>query len=614
MINKSFKFDLNWGKVILFFYFIAYGLFGSVTRNFFFGFPPEIALFINLSIGVIPLILFSVVLVKNPNSFIQEFEFKFYYLAIFIFFLVLGSVIQLDRISVDLFSDEYSFATSSHNIALNLLYKLSDFIELPETEFKYLVQLLSASILFSVLLVTYFLRNTEIKKTVYFVLIALIIFRISFYLIGGVGSSHPPLNLFPDYVITSVLGIEHSIFRFAHLIYFSLFITFIFSILNREIDMKFAMSVTILVFSLNPLLDIATVIEHSVWMIYFSSIFLIYFFLIEKKYSYLPLITIFSISSLMRIPIIIILFCIFVAYLLEHLNEKKFNWKNFAVSVSPIALVVPFFIKSVFLGSPAINGIGGYEIYIERIANAIEENQIITNALFSLPIGLLALMPIFVIFLKDKVKFTVFLVYLILTLVLFYSINSGLWGLYKYQLEIFLPTIVASIILLSSKLYVKKVRNIFSLLLLIIAFFNIFNFLNKDTPNNNFNPRQDIISKYNIDEAMNYIKERKLEKSSILIGSYYGLMPQILGEFKTSGIKSSKKIYDRHSALFNLSPSVIYESINRDQEIETVLIGFAANKSKLIQEFRRNQWEEVNIFNNNDKEKSHLLYVFRRSK
>ena len=183
--------------------------------------------------------------------------------------------------------------------------------------------------------------------------------------------------------------------------------------------------------------------ESAIWSSLFLS-FVLLEIIFSNKINYLRLISIISIGTLFRVSIFITLIPLILFFIHNFFISKKnkFNLINIKKNIFIFFLTllfIPFLSNSIFFGTPSFEGITEVTLF-EKINEAFQSGIIWIAVFNNIPFWWYFLLPIEFIF-KGKKDFsrTILIIYFVICLCVYYSIEKSLWGLAKYPSEYALP-------------------------------------------------------------------------------------------------------------------------------------------------------------------------------
>ena len=448
-----------------------------------------------------------------------------------------------------------------------MIIKILDINILKEIPIKYIVQFVNLLQIIFLFLIFRFYKNKN--SLTYLILVISISLVLRLYLKDGV--HHPPLNHIFSSFFTSFFTLNHFTVRLSYLVPFFIYLVCIFSEIRKVLDLKTA-TFFILSVATFPFTLIAFVTpDHSIWSSLIFTYLLFYIF-INKEIDYRFCVLIISLGILFRITIFSAFILISVVFIKDFLNNKfKLKEKlNDLFIKQKIYLPVLLFIPLLFLSSytteeiklPAFNGLNNVNPIINLI-DALKSKIIIYSLIKQIPIWYYFF--IFFIFLtKNKIEIIVFFLF---NLVIYFSIDKGLWGNAKYVLEYGVPFFIFGHFVFTKFLYNKKQYVLISIINIIIIFLNIVDvykfpsnrldldeIINKGSSSilNSKDKKTKYFLKpvYNYDQAYEYLKLKNKETNVLFLGTTYGFLPQTLEGFSFKGLYDTAILYKRYEHLY----------------------------------------------------------------
>jgi hypothetical protein len=543
-LELKINFKINLFYCLLIINFLAYSIYAVLSRyNIFL-----IEILVNLNF-----VIFFYYYVRFPNNYlVYKIELKSEESIFFIFLFLFLIILLFYELQVPLMGDEIApTKRSARNayFASFLFLKIFDINFFKEISFKYLIHF------FSFLQIIFiYLIAIALKKKKFFNFILILLLSIFLRLLIKDATHHPPLNhIFSSFFI-SIFGLEHEIVRISYLTIFCFFLIFYYQLL-REYLSKIQAKIFILSVASFPLLTIASVVpDHSIW----SSLIFIYlisYVILEKKINFRFCILIISIGILFRISIFSAFSLIGMCFLIDSIN-KKFSFyeklKQLILKEKILVIVLiflPLFLISL-LGNPAFEGVQNISSF-KLFYDALNSNVIINSIIKEVPFWYY-LFFIFIFFIKRKFEIIIFF---ILNLVIYFSINPEIWGGAKYVLEYALPFLIGGHLIFTKMLFDNKNFLLLVFLNLLIFVLNIsdiqkfhnvrisgdlMNDMNyqKLLKSSDKKTKYYLKNPYRYDDGLNYIKKIKKQKNSLLLGQTYGFFPEIMEGYNFKDISA----------------------------------------------------------------------------
>jgi hypothetical protein len=641
--RNYFVVNINWGSILFYVYFIAYGYYGALTRQIATEQIDSIMKWVITILLTIILILIGLGASKFAKQLNDKITINKYDAFCLLSYLTLTTTITINQLSKALIGDEIAYAMASQGQSLYITQYLINKTQIfDDIKFKNLMQWISILLLIGLVGLVYFTVKRSWSQRIIIVTCFFIIFRLAYIYLGGNPSPHTPLNLIPLFLVSTLLGIDDVSFKLSYLMVFNFFLLLLYKQLTQSLT-KLQSHLTVLAVATIPLLlNLATTVEQSLY----GSIFLI-FILIEiasnnKQINPLRISVIMAIGVLFRIPLFLVSVIISIYLVIQALNSKKLvdaNQKNDLESaklttlliIAPSIIYIPILIESVFTGTPSvsINKIST----IDNLTSLYQSNIIFISLLNSLPVWWIFLLPFpFLSWPKAKNLNILFLLLFFFLIILFYSINPRLWGLAKYQAEYAIPFAVLGFIYLLSFIMILNFNNRF--VVSALMFFVLLNLKEYYTIPERIKPIDELLSSaerdskslksgygeliampFNMKDAFKDIVLKGFTESTYNAGITYGILPEIMSGYNVKSVKFANQIWLTQKNLMKMNNipwgSANFDLIASDSRINAVILGFVnPDKKELTAEFINNGWKVMGIYED-EKFKSTVITFIR---
>ncbi len=589
IMNKELVISFNWPYIIVFVLFWSYGYQGAIVAR---------SIFIQIA--------FSVYLVSTATYFLflgarkkELFTSQLRFLVKDIFLLgamvAFWIVVAFDRLSQPIVGDHFYYGSASKMHEIYAINVLNKFVNLGNIVFRDAIYWLDLLIIiFAALLIrlSKFIKFSFMSVSI-LICLPLLILRYLIISHGGGGSPHPPLQLFPLWLSTSIFGLSDLSLRapqFMGLIGCS-FLIYITSL--KKLGRTNSFFIATALCSIPLFIHVATLVEASIWTSVLWIILLIQIPLSQERnitywtciFSVISIFVLLRLTSFLAYPIFLILFIIYNRALLDKSKQALIY------VASPIFLCLPFLVVSILHGTPATYTAGESAFIpndystLHRIAYALSSGVVMETALSTINSSWLFLL--FGVFLKFKNEqyywFNRFLivVFLIIATVLFFSIRPILWGTDRYKAEYLVPFIIFGAYLFFSKIQTIPKSNIFiPLLSSVMIYFGVAGF--QDYPNNIADRvgdkrfKRDSEQIYDYKSALIAAKNAGLAKNTLMVGVTYGVLPEILSGYTIDEVEKSVEILEKPIRDLDWT-SVSPKLVNKQPDIKLVLISDGEN-------------------------------------
>jgi len=586
IINKKIVVSLNWPYIMVFVCLWSYGYQGAIGLE-----SPLFQLgFSTYLIGITAYFLF---LGSSKKELItSKFTFLIKDILVLGIMFAFWTTIAFDKFSQSIVSDQLYFGLEAKKHEFFAIQILNKFVNIENVVFKDAIYLLDILIIMSVAFFIFLRRFIKFNFPSVSILICLVLLILRYVTIsqGGGVNAHPPFQLFPIWLSTSIFGLSDLTLRFAQYIgligcSFMIYLTSIKRLGNIN---SFFVATALCAIPL--LIHVATQVSASIWTSILWILLLIQIPSINERNStyWFGLTSVISIFVLLRVTS-------FIAYPIILIYLMKYNWpiflkdkKAFVHLTSPFLICLPLLAISIIIGTPGSTG---------AVATFIDDDYLIFNhfayvlssgALMEIVLSTMNaswLLLLFGIFIKLKNEKNylfhrlLIILFLILAIEMFFSITPVLWSADRYQAEWLVPFLILGGYLIFSKIQeISKQKILIPLLSSLMIFFGVVGFqgYQNNIPNiteeKNFKMLTEKV--YDYKSALIAAKEAGLEKNTLLVGTTYGIFPQILYGYSIKEVEKSYELYKKHLH-FCCSTLPDPELINNDPEVKLVLISNA---------------------------------------
>jgi len=592
----SLNISLPLGRIAIFCYFISYGYYGALSPQGS-GFSSDMWPLVISGLLTLPLIYYFYLSRDNPTNLLLNGNFGYVDLIIFVVISVFLLILTWPQLDFWLYSDEISYSSTAHahaiKIGLLLVAKIPAVGLIP---FKWLVQIISISLLSTIFLAWKLTAKKEglFKKNA--LILFFLILRLAFFINGGNGGNpHPPMELFPLLVAGSIIGIVPAAFKLIIFIANLIFLLLLYRLVSQKLEHVSAIIITLIAATMPIVLDLSTVVEHSYWGYFFTTL-VIFYIATTSNIDFEKLIYFIAIGTLFRQPVFLLMVPVLYLYITSNMKLQLLVNINSLRLLLPTILFLPFLLKSFLIGTPAT---GAMNAMIQPMQVWIALNSGYVFDEFVLSYGVIWLVPLLCSFILTQKKFhvTLSLALLFLSqLLIFYSIHPGLWNLKKYQAELFAPFLLVGlyyIFLYAENIkFLKKILFFCGIMLVAINITRSHKFLENTTIDNSkylFN-LPSISYKYR--EPYDYILSKKKAANTLSIGSTYGIFSEIMAGYNGFEIQAAKAIYDKNKPILDSSLPLLskVKALNDDMSIQIILVQSLASNLFLIKALTEYGW------------------------
>jgi len=616
--NKEvFTLNINWIAILAFVFFWTYGFFGALSSG---GNTANLILFLVLS----SIFIFLIWLWKGDKKIFEgKLIFKFRDIVVFVLLFFILFPLSFANLNNSVVNDGLAHAGQAEIHAINLISILHSRFGLSgEFIFLDLVWIVNICLLIAGIVVFVFLKNKKFWTALISLLTLFLLFRGLIVVLGGSGGPHPPFRLFPLWLSSALFSPADISFRFAQFFGLLVFGAVLYKFAEKRFGFLNSFLFALASVTIPVLWHTGILVEQSIWTAIAWSVVLLYLFIhpeLDKK-DYFRLVAIVSIATLMRQTAFIALIPIAIQFARD-VVKKRVGVKDVFIIALPILIMMPFLLQSLINGTSATYSPGSAQSIISsdtsglmRVWFAVKSGIVWTAITNSVQyIWLLFFALAFIFSFKNIVRVLRLFGFFLSGLYIFYLIHPDLWGLGRYQAEYIIPFAIlglfCSMIFLNRKLNIVRIG--LSIGLTVLIFYNGYIF--KTIPENNlsvdvlksvFNDKIKISGEYSIlsefpynyHEALSAVRDAGYAGSMYLVGSTYGIFPEIVNGFSVAEVAFAKNLISGEDVRVRgrlLSP----EEINRDKRITLVLVS-DVNSGEFVAELLKLGWERWKNFKN----------------
>jgi hypothetical protein len=576
-MKSEVSISIDISKVLILCSFWTYGYYGAIN------FDSILYQFLICLIIIVNIFFIFFLNKKFHDLFLIEFNLSRIDIIIFFLIILILFIICYQNLINPISGDHFSYANSSiiHSeqisIILNKKFNFLNYISL-----KYIYQFINFTL---IIIGTLFIYYINIKNLSHLLLCICVILAFRYIVIynGAGGNQHPPLQLLPLFLTSSFLGINDFSFRITQNIILSIFIFISYFFLIKKLGRLDSLLTSLAIFTIPVILYDSVIVESSIWG---SCILTLILIIINTENYDAQFKKIFilayasSICVLMRIPIVI---CYSYIVVMASISGKHSPQKILAL-LGLSLIFLPFFIKSLLVGTPAINLISSSQPLFDFLNTPSLIFKIITNS-----IGFPYIFFIILIFLSkiENLLKRLSIFFLLITLIfVYFSINHNLWGTVRYVGEYIAPFCGLGILFLIQ--YIPK--KIIPFVTIFVIIFNIFIFKSFYTLPSFF--KVDEFYGRQVERVFDYktplyeAKRIGLASEAILIGDTYGLMPYVLSGFTYDEIKN--KIFIKNLDIS--SEDFMKKLLSNNPNFSLIIFYDYPINKQTIEQFINNEW------------------------
>ncbi|MDA7583272.1 hypothetical protein N8698_03260, partial [Candidatus Pelagibacter sp.] len=190
----------------------------------------------------------------------------------------------------------------------------------------------------------------------------------------------------------------------------------------------------------------------------------------------------------------------------------------------------------------------------------------------------------FIFFTKNKIEIIIFFLF---NLMIYFSIDKGLWGNAKYVLEYGVPFFIFGHFVFTKFIYDKKQYILITIINISIILMNIVDVYKFPTNRLNLdemlNQGSSLIANtkdkktkyflkpvYNYDQAYEYLKQKNKKTNVLFLGTTYGYLSQTLEGFSFNELNDTARLYKEFESLYFDKKLIEIKDINKNDSNNSI--------------------------------------------
>ena len=560
MFDKQWDIKLNWAWILLLAFLWDYGIYGACTLPGLFGDLALCALFYLMLLGLFRL-------TKGAKAFEDRLKVTSQDLMVLGSYFLLLLAITWQELALPLVGDEISHSLHSQIFAIGALQLLMNkpivMRHLGRVPFKLILAGMNWLLLAILSVGILFFRRLGRRGQLVALTLVFFAFRALVYKLGLDFDPHPPLRLFPLWLVSSLAPISDMAFKLPQLAGLAMVMIYLYRALRRHTTVMISWWGGLALGTFPLMLHVGTLVEQSIWAT-LAGVLILIGILDGESPDEIPWVRLFSLTCvlfLMRESAISGFVVLGMFWLYVH-GLKSLEPKRWAI-LAPILVAVPFAIRSIVLGTPAtyIEGesalIPAHVSSLMRVAIAFRSGiawQALRNALSPVALALVlpGTLPFRRLHRSRLWEAGILIFYLFLGVYLFYTIRPVLWGVGRYHAEFVMPFVAFGLFQLlvwASKILKTQATWLLTSVLAILVVWNVWGYYRLPSINP---PVDEIISQdiplysltvlsrlpYDFHHALQAAKQTGFADATYIVGSSFGNLPEILSGYTLRDIKA----------------------------------------------------------------------------
>lgn len=613
--NVALRLRWNWGTILLFVLVWSYGFENVTYAN-----APIKSLLVT-ALLVSAIVIIGQVSDKYRNLYQEELQFTnrdVLVLGLYCILLVALTAFATYKLDISLVGDQLFHAQSSQNQSIDIANRLIRKFQVPATiEYKTVVRTVSCAILAILIFLIAYIRQYRLSDRTVLIVLLFVLLKLGHPYVDA----HPPFRLFPLWLSTVLFGINDLSFRLVSLLALSIFAFVLYKVSQKHFDRRNSFLIGLSVSSIPLLLHVGSIVEQSVWTVLTWSFILISIRESPHNPNYIRWISVIVIASLMRAPAFVALVPIFFLMGVEYLKSKDYkSIQKYLIYTVPVLVLIPFLWIQLSQGTPATSG---QEATLHKIIASFENGFSIKVMYYSVLLPWIVFLPFCLSPVNgSRLRSFIYVAFFSSAYFVFYSIRPILWGVPRYQAELWLPFVILGfynlLMILNNHRVVKKYVT-YALAILIL--FNTVVVTHLNLINRPVDDWKDFYEEvkigkvriwsegvYNISDALQAAKKAGYSKNTCKVGITYGTFSEVMNGYSIGEMESAWSNFPVCSSWGPLNIS----DISSNRNIKLILFVDKPNKENEINLLLASgQWAVWDKFHN-EKYGSTIVGIVRK--
>lgn len=545
--NVAFRPRWNWGAILLFVLVWSYGFENVTYAN-----SPLKSLLVTAFL-VSAIVIIGQVSDKYRDLFQEEFQFTnldVFVLGLYCILLVALTAFATYKLDISLVGDQLFHAQSSQNQSIDIGDRLIRKFHVPATiEYKTVVRVVSCAILAILIFLIAYIRQYRLNDRIVLIVLLFLLLKLGYPYVDA----HPPFRLFPLWISTVLFGLNDISFRLVSLLALSIFAFVIYKVSRKHFGRRNSFLIGLAVSTIPLLLHVGSIVEQSVWTVLAWSFILISVRESPNSPNYIRWVSVIVIASLMRAPAFVALVPIFFMMGVEFLKSKDYkSIQKYLIYAVPVLVLIPFLWVQLSQGTPATSG---QEASLHKIIASFENGFSVKVMYYSVLLPWIVFLPFCLIPANGNwPKSFIYVAFFSSAYFVFYSIRPILWGVPRYQAELWLPFIILGfynlLVILNNQRVLKKYVT-YPLAILIL--FNTVVVTHLNLINRPVDDWKDFYEEvkvgnvriwsegvYNIRDALQAAKKAGYSRNICKVGITYGTFSEVMNGYNIGEMENAR--------------------------------------------------------------------------
>lgn len=600
------KLALNWAYILSFATFWVYGYYGAISSRKY----PLVSL-VFMIVSLITFVYF-ILMARKTDYFNDEVSLRYRDVFAFLAYLVFLFGVSRTYLVNDITLDQLYHAQTTHLQAITLIERLAEEIApIRHMVFSHLLWVASVVGLIGFVCVLYLLTRRTLTSIAALAVLFLLARVFVYHTFEGT-DPHPQFRLFPLWLTSSLFGINNVAFRLASLIALAALMWVVWRMASGKISWSNAALLGMAAGTIPVVFHAGTIVEPSIWgsLLFTGLVLSFHEYSSESEIDWARWFSVATVFYLLRQTVVAALILLLVLFIDNVVRRKLFRFRDIAVALSPLLVMIFVFIKSLYWGTPGSTiGNGVAESTPQRVLMSIVSGAFLDIILKNFHWSLIGFFLLgFIPLRRAAIRGSLLMVFFFAILYfMFYAAAPSGWGTGRYQAEYVVPFIVLGLFkfaLLASR--VHQGNYLVGLVLILLTINNSYIYVN--LPQLFWN-----LPEYTRPVTITYPATRRIEAIvSTEVNNYsemlrdskkygdagramvfdpwtYGAFPYILSGFSVSEVKFGWGKFREHCT--TIGGTCSSASVIEDRDIDTVIVD--KRNGQALSDFAKANWRHV---------------------
>ena len=597
--NPHFAISWNWGAILIAVAVWCYGFeaYGASSS-------PVDALVTSLTAVLAILVIFKVTNISGNNLQCRMSVSYLDVITVLSYFAILCplSFGYFQNGENSLNGDQLYHAQTSQIQAAALVDKISTISHIySQWQYKNALRVINAGFLLGFFLIAWLILQSKNFRSGWLVALVMLLIR---YLVD-VADIHPPLRLFPLWIASIVFGVSDIGFRLVSMITLCGLALVINKALIPRLGIFNAFLSGLAVTTIPLVLHVGSIVEQSIWTTCIWTTLLLIIKNGVNERNAVQLMCVACISSLLRAPIFVIIIPILILIIGRYVSTKDGEVRRtFILACLPLLVLAPALFVQIARGTPATDGQADILI---RLSASIADGFSLRAFANNVPVLWIGFFLFAFVRTKDNLTLAACATFFMITYIVFYSIRPVLWGVPRYQAELWIPFVAVGFVE-ASRYLGKKIqkRSYIALAMLALVMYNFYANLDaykKNLPVDDWRAYFSHVktgevtvwseSVYDVTEALDVLRSEGYQKHACKVGQVHEVFSEALAGYT---VDEMQVVFDHIPQCSHLNST---NQSNLGSDIKVVLFLDVENRQEKIATFLRNgTWKPWASFHN----------------